>query len=358
MTDLVPRHSAELSTARRDPIADWPAEARAFAAELAAHYPQGDTFPGLAGAWIARQKTPNTRSTYVRQFRVWEEYARTSGAHPVQAHFALAEAFSRYLETAPSMRPVKGGRRGEMAPTGEPRKDTARANLLSVCSSFYAYAVRARAMESDPFDLVPRPDIDPDYSDTEGSTEEETARLLAAARDHSPRSYALFLAMYSMALRVDSVLGAQVRDLGYDTGHRTLNVRLKGGRRKKKAIPPATGHALDLYLDGRTHGWLFQTRNGNPLTQQYVWTLTRCLAAKANLPHAGSIHPHSLKHDAVTHALSDPNAKLHIVQDFADHKDPRTTRRYDRRKNRFSSSPGYGIAARMTELLDQEEENA
>jgi hypothetical protein len=36
--------------------------------------------------------------------------------------------------------------------------------------------------------------------------------------------------------------------------------------------------------------------------------------------------------------------------------DPRTTRIYDRRKNRLSSSPGYGIAARVAELLDHEEE--
>lgn len=348
--------AGQLATTAHDPTADWPEEAITFARELADHYPDGDPFPGVAGAWVARQKTANTRRTYVRQFRVWEEYARISANHPMQARFPLAEAFSRYLETAPTMQAVKGGRRGEKAPTGKPRSDTARANLLSACSSFYAYAVRAKAVEIDPFALVPRPDIDPDYSDTEGSTEEETARLLAAARTDSPRTYALFLAIYTMALRVDSALGAHVEDLGYDKGHRTLNVRLKGGRRKKKAVPPPTGHAIDLYLNGRTDGPLFATRNGNPLDPSYVWRLARRLAARANLPNAATFHPHVLKHDAVTHALDDPNSKLHIVQDFADHKDPRTTRRYDRRRNRLSSSPGYGIAARLAELLDDDEE--
>jgi site-specific recombinase XerD len=347
--------AGQLDTATHDPTADWPEEAIAFARELAAHYPDGDRFPGVAGAWIARQKTANTRRGYVRQFRVWEQYARDTGTHPMQARFALAEAFSRYLETAPTMRPVKGGRRGEKAPTGPPRDDASRANVLSACSSFYAYAVRGKAVEIDPFALVPRPDIDPDYTDTEGSTEEESARLIAAARAASPRTYALFLTIYTMALRLDSALGAMVEDLGHDKGHRTLNVRLKGGRRKKKAIPPATGHAIDVYLDGRTEGPLFATRNGKPLDPSYVWRLARRLAAEANLPHAATFHPHVLKHDAVTHALDDPQSKLHIVQDFADHKDPRTTRRYDRRRNRLSSSPGYGIAARVTELLDDEE---
>jgi integrase len=138
--------------------------------------------------------------------------------------------------------------------------------------------------------------------------------------------------------------------------HGTLNVRLKGGRRKKKAIPPATGHAIDLYLGGRTTGPLFATRTGRPLDPKYMWKLARRLATKAGLPHAGTFHPHVLKHDAVTHALDHPQAKLHVVQDFADHKDPRTTRRYDRRKGRLANSPGYGIAARISELLDPDGE--
>jgi integrase/recombinase XerD len=246
---------------------------------LAAHYPAGDPYPGLAGAWIARQKTRNTRITYVRQYRVWDAYARETGTHPLEARFPLAEAFSRYLETAPTLRPVKGGHRGEKAPTGPPRSDAARANLLSACSSFYKYAVRARG-EARPLRPRARPEIDQDGSDTQGSTEEESARLLTAAREDGPRSYALLMAIYSIALRLDSALGAQVEDLGYDKGHRILNVRLKGGRRKPKVVPPATGHAIDVYLDGRTTGPLFQTRTGNPLDPAYVWKLVRRLAAR------------------------------------------------------------------------------
>ena len=357
MTEIVVRpHAGQLGTAVRNAVDDWPEEAVDFANELAAHYPAGDPLPALAGAWIARQKTRNTRATYVRQFRVWEQYARSTGKHPLEARFPLAEAFSRYLEAAPTMRSVKGGKRGEKAPVGPPRSDSARANLLSACSSFHAYAVRARGDGSDPFELVVRPDLEQADSATRGSTEEESALLLAAARADSPRAYALLLAMYSMALRLDSALSARAEDLGYDQGHRTLNVRLKGGRRKRKAVPPAAGHALDLYLDGRTTGPLFQTRAGNQLDPKYVWTLVRRLADKAGIKNAATFHPHVLKHDAVTHALAAPGAKLHDVQDFADHKDPRTTRLYDQKKGRLDSSPGYGIAARLTELLETVEE--
>lgn len=352
MTELVPRaRPGQIAARTRSAADDWPAEALDFATELAAHYPAGDPYPGLVGAWIARQKTKNTRTTYVRQYRVWDTYARQTGTHPLEARFPLAEAFSRHLETTPTLRPVKGGHRGQKAPTGPPRSDAARANLLSACSSFYTYAVRAKKADMDPFDLVARPELDPDGSGTQGSTEEESARLLAAAYEDGPRSYALLLAMYSIALRLDSALGAQVEDLGYDKGHRILNVRLKGGRTKPKVVPPATGHAIDVYLNGRTTGPLFQTRTGRPLDPAYVWRLVRRLAAKAGIANAATFHPHVLKHDAVTHALDAPDVKLHHVQDFADHKDPRTTRRYDRRKGRLDNSPGYRIAARIAERL-------
>lgn len=352
MTEIVPRTSpGQLAARTRSAADDWPPEALDFATELAAHYPAGDPYPGLVGAWIARQKTRNTRTTYVRQYRVWDTYTRKTGTHPFEARFPLAEAFSRHLETAPTLKPVKGGHRGQKAPTGPPRSDAARANLLSACSSFYKYAVRARGKGIDPFDLVARPELDPDGSDTKGSTEDESALLLAAAHEDGPRSYALLLSMYSIALRLDSALGARVEDLGYDKGHRILKVRLKGGRKKPKVVPPATGHAIDLYLAGRTSGPLFQTRTGRPLDSTYVWRLVRRLAGKAGIANAATFHPHVLKHDAVTHALDAPDAKLHHVQDFADHKDPRTTRRYDRKKGRLDNSPGYRIAARIAERL-------
>src|ERR1044072_2305284 len=178
MTEIVVRPDAgQLSTDRRSAVDDWPPEALAYANELAEHYPPGDPFPGIVGAWIARQKTANTRATYVRQFRAWEEYARSRGTHPLEARFPLAEAFSRYLETAPTMRSVKGGTRGQKAPVGPPRSDRARANLLSVCSSFHASAVRARGNGEDPFALVARPDIEASDSVTQGSTEEGSVLL-------------------------------------------------------------------------------------------------------------------------------------------------------------------------------------
>ena len=103
--------AGELSTARHDPRSDWPDEARALRDELADVYGDGDPLPDLAGAWVARQRSANTRRAYVRRFRAWEGYARSAGIHPLEARLPLADAYARHLESAATLVRAKGGRR-------------------------------------------------------------------------------------------------------------------------------------------------------------------------------------------------------------------------------------------------------
>lgn len=338
-------------TAPLDPRADWPSEACRLREDMAAVWGEGDPLPDLAGAWIAHHRSPNTRRTYARHFRTWSRYCAERGRHPLAAPPALADAFARHLETAPTLVRVKGGAYGEMAPTGKPYSDAARANVLSANSSFYTYAVRTKALTvGDPFADVLRPPVDPDYSATEGLTPEQTLLLVDTARAWSPRAYALVLALYVLFLRVDSLLAADVADLGYDRGHHVLRLRVKGGKVKVKAVPPIVWHALQDYLDGRTSGPLFVTRTGARLREPEVWKLLRRLAPKAGLPQADSIHPHVLRGDGITDAL-EAGDKLEDVQDAADHKDPRTTQRYNRRRHRLERHPGHGLAARLADHL-------
>ncbi|MET8803602.1 tyrosine-type recombinase/integrase [Streptomyces sp. NPDC004546] len=351
MTLPVPRSAAgAVSTARHDPRDDWPAEARAFRDELAEVYGVGDPLPDLAGAWVARQRSANTRKAYVRRFRGWEAYARSAGVHPLQAKLPLADAYSRHLETSPTLVRVKGGRRGETAPVGKPLSPSGRAQALSAAGSFYTYAARLGAVASDPFAAVARPDIDPDHSSTQGLTPDETARLLEAAREHAPRSYALVALLYLLGPRVDEVLALDVEQLGYDRGHRTLPLRRKGGRVQAVPVPPLALDALLTYLDGRAKGPLFVTSSGRRWSEPEVWKHLRVLARRAGLPQADSIKPHALRHGFITDAL-DNGVPLHEVQDAAGHRDPRTTQRYNRRRGRLDGHPAYKVAAAMAERL-------
>jgi site-specific recombinase XerD len=134
-------------------------------------------------------------------------------------------------------------------------------------------------------------------------------------------------------------------------------VTRKGGHRVALVLPPATTAALDTYLTNRiatvaTHasvstpvaGPLLATDTGGRLDQAALWRLVRRLARAAGIEHWAALSPHSLRHTAITLAL-DAGASLRDVQDFAGHRDPRTTRRYDRSRHSLDRNAAYTLAA-------------
>ncbi|MFE0229898.1 tyrosine-type recombinase/integrase [[Kitasatospora] papulosa] len=354
---LVPRDPrGTLTTVRRDPRDHWPEHAHKLYVYLLAFYAEDDPLPTLAASWIAHQRSSNTMKAYARGFRVFEEFAREHGAHPMAVKFGLADTFRMYLETTPTWVRVRGGQRGEMARSGKPYSEASQKNALSAASSFFLYLDKVSDDGvKNPFDAVQRPYVDPDYSPTPGYTEEEWARFLTVARDqhrvaaYRKRAYAMLLVLYTCCLRIDSLLNARVEDLGYDKGHRVLHLeKVKGGGRKKKPIPPVAWDALQDYLGGRTEGWLFCTVSGGQLDEPAVWRLLQSLAKRAGLPLRG---PHGTKVDAITHALSKKDARPDKVQRWADHRDSRTTQRYNQRKELLDDSPGYGLGADVAGAL-------
>ncbi|MER6162703.1 tyrosine-type recombinase/integrase [Streptomyces sp. NPDC001868] len=357
-TPVLPAPRTAPATLHRDPRDQWPEHARKLYEYLVGLYGEDDPLPTLAAGWVAHQRSVNTQKTYARGFKVFEEFARDHGAHPVHVKCMLADAFSKYLESAPTWQRVKGGARGEMARTGEPYSDASRANALSAASSFFTYLdVVSDDGVKNPFDAVQRPVIDPDFSPTEGYTEQQWIELLLTARDrhrvaaYRKRAYALLLVLYTCCLRIDSLLNARVEHLGYDKGHHVLQVKVKGGSWRKKPIPPVAWDALQDYLDGRTDGWLFCTATGNQLDEPAVWRLLRSLAQRAGLREINH-PPHGVKVDAITHALAKKDARIDKVQRWADHKDSRTTQRYNRRKALLDDSPGYALATDVASALE------
>ena len=113
----------------------------------------------------------------------------------------------------------------------------------------------------------------------------------------------------------------------------------KGPRRP----PPATVRALDDLIGERTSGPIFLSRTGGPLAYKTAYDLIKRLAKTAGIPSADLIKPHSLRHGFATEALA-IGIPLQDVQDALGHRDPRTTRRYDRTRHNLDRSPAYSLA--------------
>ena len=81
-----------------------------------------------------------------------------------------------------------------------------------------------------------------------------------------------------------------------------------------------------------------------------VWALMRRIGKAAGLPAelVKAMGAHSMRHSFATLYL-DAGGNLVDLQDAMGHKDPRTTRRYDRARGRLDRSPGYLLATYLAD---------
>jgi integrase/recombinase XerD len=282
--------------------------------------------------WLVsgKRESPHTRVAYIRDVGWWLSWCLAHGQPPEAAPTATADLYMA-ASTASGLARATVARR------------------VAAVSSWYAYLVREQCARTNPFGGAERPRLDAHASSTRGlSAEQLTAMLDRAAARESARTCALLWLMYATAGRIGSILDARIEGLGLDRGHQVLDLIVKGGHAKRFVIPPPALAALHRYLDERgnpAQGPIFVSRTGRRLTQSYAWKLINRVARAAGVTH--TVSPHSLRHSAITIALGQ-GRPLHVVQDFAGHADPRTTRRYDRDRNSLDRSPAYELAASVT----------
>jgi site-specific recombinase XerD len=325
-----------------------PPEPAAVAAELVARTRAelpvlaglGEREELLAAAWLASLRAPRTRRAYAGDVRGWlgwlaERGTDVLGAGRVHVDLWVASQQDRGAESSTVRR------------------------RLSALSSFYRYCAAHDLVDRIPTAGVARPVVDPDYTATVGLARDQARALVAAAdADRGPqalRTAAVIRLLLHNALRVGEACAADIADLGADAGHRVLRVTRKGARKAKVPLTPATAAVLDAYLADRARraglggpaqlaGPLLATATGGRLRQGHLWELVRRLARTAGIETWQELSPHSLRHSAITFAL-DAGATLRDVQDYAGHKDPRTTRRYDHARDSLDRNAAYAVAA-------------
>ncbi len=316
----------------------WPAAPPAVAEPATAAPVQAQRLSALddlVTGFLLSKRSPRTRAAYAADLASWRTWCDAVGVDVLAAGIHHADAYLRLL-----------AERGDPR-THRPLAAASIARRTAALHGFYRYATRHGAVAGSPFTDAQRPAVD-DESMASGLTRREVRALLAAARAHSPRSAGLVSLLLLNGLRISEALDARIEDLSYDRGHRVLRIRRKSGRRAKTPLTPDVQHALEHAIGDRTTGPIFATASGKALDRTAAWRLLRRLAQQAGIDGAERISPHSMRHTFATTAL-DAGVPLRDVQDSMGHRDPRTTRVYDRTRGNLTRNATYTVAVALAD---------
>jgi site-specific recombinase XerD len=150
---------------------------------------------------------------------------------------------------------------------------------------------------------------------------------------------------YSFA-RINAALKMKVEDLRPKGANWQLRLHEKGGKHHEMPCHHALAEELRAYIDAAgiaddRKGYLFRTSPGHnaavllekPMAQADAWRMIRRRAVAAEI-HA-PIGNHSFRATGITAYLANGGALEH-AQEMAAHESPRTTKLYDRTKERLT----------------------
>jgi integrase len=150
---------------------------------------------------------------------------------------------------------------------------------------------------------------------------------------------------YSFA-RIGAALNMKVEDLRPGALGGRIRLHEKGGKQHTIPCHHALAETLRAYIDAARlaedgKGWLFRTSRGHdgtvlsekPMGQPDAWRMIRKRAAAAGI--AEEICCHTFRATGITAYLANGGALEH-AQEMAAHESPRTTKLYDRTKERLT----------------------
>jgi site-specific recombinase XerD len=275
-------------------------------------------------SWRPRPSFPATRGRtlddYRYDLRAFFQWATDQALEVLKATRPQIELYVRAMEE-----------RG-LAPTTIDRR------LSTVCG-FYRFAHIDGRIPANPAQYVRRPKVHP--TDARGLDRTELGTFLFAAERFDPAHRALAVLLGLNGLRVSEACSADVENLGFERGHRTLRIVGKGNKPAVIPLVPRTARTIDLAIGERTADPILLRHDGQRLDRRTAHRRVRSIARRAGL---GLVHPHMLRAAFIMCAL-DAGVPLRDVQIAARHADPRTTTVYDHRRQNFDKHAAYVVVA-------------
>lgn len=274
--------------------------------------------------FLMARRSAATRRAYVTDFRAF--FGADASAAEIAAFLALpAPQIARALET----------HKIQMLETGASESSINR--RMSAIRSLLKFAHRLGAAQTDGRGLVDNERVSA-YRNTSGISVANVKKLLkmpqrvygrkpnAAVR--IARDSAILRLLAENGLRRVEVTRLDVED--FVASEKRLMVLGKGrGTQKEPISISARGvRALQEYLDlaGHIEGAFFRNIDRNPkysgarLTGRALWKIVTNYGNRMGL----DLHPHKLRHAAITNMLNANNGNIAAARDFSRHIDPKT----------------------------------
>ena len=212
---------------------------------------------------------------------------------------------------------------------------------LSTVCGYYRFAHIDGRIPSNPAQYVRRPRVHP--AAQRGMDRGELASFLYTAERTSPMHAALAVLLGLNGLRVSEACGANIENLGFERGHRTLQIVGKGSRPAGIPIVPRTARTLDLAIGERVEGPILLRHDGDRLDTR---TAYRGSGRSAN-SRAGADPPaHAAR--CVHHGRARRRRPAARRADRRPSRRPRTTTIYDRRRQNYDRHAAYAVVAFVT----------
>lgn len=273
-----------------------------------------------AAAFLARYQ--GRTLAYRHDLRGFFAWTREVGLDVLAATRPQIELYARHLEEA------------------GPAPSTIDRRISTVCG-FYRFA-HIDGVTSNPAQYVRRPLIHP--SQARGLDRGELAAFLLTAErcDHAHAALAVLLGL--KGLRVSEACSANVEDLGFERGHRTLRILGKGAKPATIPLVPRAARTVDLAVGERCQGPILLRRDGTRLDRRTAHRWVRSIGRRAGL---GAVHPRMLRRRS-SWPPSTPGSPCGRSSSPPANADPRTTTVYDHRRQSFDRHAAYVVVAFVT----------
>lgn len=250
--------------------------------------------------WLCRQRSPLTRSVYLRDISrlVFSIRRKLADISPLDL-----ERFAASLAGS-GLAPISQGR------------------TLAAIRGFFRFADRIGYCRNPAAGLeLPRTES----ALSERIIPEEAVRRMIEL-EPGKRNRVLLSVLYATGLRVSEACGLQWRNLQARGDAGQIVIHGKGGHTRVVFLPPGVWCQLaPMKGTAGLDAPVFASRSGKPLERSRVSRIVKAAGQRAGV--AGNVSTHWFRHAHASHAL-DRGAPIHLVQATLGHRSVTTTSRY------------------------------